>query len=105
MYAVIQTGGKQVRVQVGDVVRVEQLPEDVGASVTFDDVLLVSDQDNRIKLGSPTLDGCKVSGTVVEQGRAKKILLYTYKPRQNSNRRRAGHRQNFTAVKIDSIDG
>ena len=105
MYAVIQTGGKQVRVQVGDVVRVEQLPGDVGASVAFDQVLLVSDQDNRLKLGSPMLDGCKVSGTVVEQGRAKKILLYTYKPRQNSNRRRGGHRQNYTAVKIDSIDG
>jgi len=105
MYAVIQTGGKQVRVQVGDVVRVEHLPGDVGSSVNFEQVLLVSDQDNRIKLGSPTLDGCRVSGTVVEQGRAKKILLYTYKPRQNSNRRRGGHRQNYTAVKIDSIDG
>ena len=105
MYAVIQTGGKQVRVQVGDVVRVEQLPGDVGASVAFDQVLLVSDQDNRLKLGSPMLDGCKVSGTVVEQGRAKKILLYTYKPRQNSNRRRGGHRQNYTAVKIDAIEG
>ena len=66
---------------------------------------MVSDQDNRIKLGSPVLDGCKVSGTVVEQGRAKKLLLYTYKRRQNSNRRRACHRQNYTAVKIDSIDG
>jgi large subunit ribosomal protein L21 len=105
MYAVIQTGGKQVRVQLGDVVRVETLPGEVGAPITFDKVLLVSDQDNRIKLGSPVLDGCKVSGTVVEQGRAKKILLYTYKRRQNSNRRRAGHRQNYTAVKIDSIDG
>jgi len=105
MYAVIKTGGKQVRVQVGDVVRVEHLPGDVGASINFEQVLMVSDQDNRIKLGSPMLDGCRVSGTVVEQGRAKKILLYTYKRRQNSNRRRAGHRQNYTAVKIDSIDG
>lgn len=105
MYAVIQTGGKQLRVQVGDVVRVEQFPGDVGASVAFDRVLMVSDQDNRVKLGSPTLDGCRVAGTVVEQGRAKKILLYTFKRRQNSNRRRAGHRQNYTAVKIDSIDG
>ena len=105
MYAVIKTGGKQVRVQVGDVVRVEHLPGDVGASINFEQVLMVSDQDNRIKLGSPMLDGCRVSGTVVEQGRAKKILLYTYKRRQNSNRRRAVHRQNYTAVKIDSIDG
>ncbi|RKZ08752.1 50S ribosomal protein L21 [bacterium] len=105
MYAVIQTGGKQVRVKLGDVGRVEHRPGEVGAPITFDKVLLVSDQDNRIKLGSPVLDGCKVSGTVVEQGRAKKILLYTYKRRQNSNRRRAGHRQNYTAVKIDSIDG
>lgn len=105
MYAVIQTGGKQVRVQVGDVVRVEHLPGDVGASISFEQVLMVSDQENRVKLGSPTLGGFRVSGTVVEQGRAKKILLYTYKRRQNSNRRRAGHRQNYTAVKIDSIDG
>jgi large subunit ribosomal protein L21 len=105
MYAVIQTGGKQLRVQVGDVVRVERLAAEIGSPVSFDQVLLVSDQDNRIKLGSPTLDGCSVSGTVVEQGREKKILLYTYKRRQNSNRRRAGHRQHYTAVKIDAIEG
>ena len=105
MYAVIQTGGKQVRVQVGEVVRVESLPAEVGSPVTFDQVLLISGEDDRIKLGSPTLDGCEVRGTVVEQGRAKKILLYTYKRRQNSNRRSQGHRQNFTAVKIDAIEG
>jgi len=105
MYAVIQTGGKQVRVQVGDVVRVDRLPGDVGSSVDFDQVLLVSDQENRIKLGAPTLDGCRVTGTVMEQGRARKILLYTYKRRQNSNRRQGGHRQDYTAVKIDSING
>jgi large subunit ribosomal protein L21 len=105
MYAVIQTGGKQVRVKVGDVVRVEQLTGDPGSAVNFDQVLMISDADNRVKLGSPTLDGCSVRGTVVKQGRAKKIRLYTYKRRQNSNRRTQGHRQSFTAVKIDAIEG
>jgi len=105
MYAVIQTGGKQVRVKVGDVVRVEHLAGDPGSSINFDRVLLISDADDRVKLGSPTLDGCSVRGTVVEQGRAKKVLIYTYKKRQNSNRRSQGHRQSFTAVKIDAIEG
>ena len=104
MYAVIETGGKQYRVNQGDIIKVEKLTADVGAKVDFDRVLLVGEGTD-VKVGSPIVDGASVSGTVVEQGRAKKILLYTYKPRQNSNRRRGGHRQNYTAVKIDAIDG
>lgn len=103
MYAVIETGGRQVLVQVGEVVRVERLTADVGAPVVFDRVLLVGG-DQALKLGAPTLDAVQVRGTVVGQGRDKKIRIYTYKHRQNSNRRTLGHRQHYTAVKIDAIE-
>ena len=99
MYAVIQTGGHQVRVAVGEVVRVARLAEEVGSQVVFDDVLLVGG-DHDVKVGTPTIDGAKVSGTVVSQDRDRKVLIYTYKKRQNSNRKQAGHRQPFTSVKI-----
>ena len=103
MYAVIETGGKQVRVAVGQIVEVERLAGDTGSEVVFNRVLMIGGEDN-VKLGAPTLDGVRVRGTVVEQGRGVKILIYTYKRRQNSNRKRSGHRQNFTAVKIESIE-
>lgn len=103
MYAVIQAGGRQVRVEVGDVVRVDRLSGDPGEQVVFDRVLLVGGDEN-VKLGAPDVGGARVRGTVVGQGRAKKIVIYTYKKTQNSNRRRAGHRQHYTAVKIDAID-
>ena len=103
MYAVIETGGKQVRVRVGDVVEVESLAGDPGGEVLFDRVLLVGGDDD-ITLGSPTIEGAQVKGSIVDHGRSKKILIYTYKRRQNSNRKRAGHRQNYTTVKIESIN-
>jgi len=103
MYAVIETGGKQQRVHVGDVVRVETLEGEPGSEVVFDSVLMVSGDEPRI--GTPTVESAQVRGTIVEQGRGKKIIIFTYKKRQNSNRKRAGHRQNYTAVKIDSIEG
>jgi large subunit ribosomal protein L21 len=105
MYAVIESGGKQHRVQVGEVIKVERIDGDVGASVVFSHVLAFSDKDDRMQLGAPTLTAIQVRGTVVEQGRGAKILLYTYKRRQNSNRRSQGHRQAYTAVKIDAIEG
>jgi len=104
MYAVIQAGGKQYRVRVGDVVQVERIPEDVGSPVVFDRVMMLGGDDD-VKLGAPTLDGAQVRGTVVEQGRDPKVLIYTYKRRKNSNRKSRGHRQAFTAVKIDAIEG
>ena len=104
MYAVIQAGGKQYRVQVGDVVQVERIPEDVGSPIVFDRVMMLGGDDD-VKLGAPTLDGAQVRGTVVEQGRDRKVLIYTYKRRKNSNRKSRGHRQAFTAVKIDAIEG
>jgi len=103
MFAVIKTGGKQVRVQVGDVVRVETLEGDVGSEVVFDSVLMVGEGENA-RVGAPTVDNAAVRGAIVDHGRAKKIHIYTYKRRQNSNRRRQGHRQNFTSVKIEAID-
>jgi large subunit ribosomal protein L21 len=103
MYAVIETGGQQFRVEVGDVVRVARLAGDVGGSVVFDRVLMVGgDQD--AKLGAPTLDGAKVRGTVVAQDLDRKVLIYTFKRRKNSARKRQGHRQPFTAVKIEAIE-
>jgi large subunit ribosomal protein L21 len=103
MYAVIQTGGQQVRVEVGAVVRVARLADEVGSKVVFDNVLLVGG-DKDVRLGTPTVDGAKVSGTVISQDRDRKVLIYTYKRRKNSARKRAGHRQSFTSVKIEAID-
>lgn len=104
MYAVIESGGKQLRVAVGEVVRVERVAAEVGSSVIFERVLMFTDADDRMQIGSPTLDGVRVHGTVVRQGRGDKIVIYTYKKTQNANRRRRGHRQAFTAVKIEAIE-
>lgn len=108
MFAVIEAGGKQVRVHVGDVVKLESMPGDVGAEIVFDRVLMMGSaegEDDETRIGSPTVESASVRGSIVEQGRHKKIVIYTYKKRQNSNRKRAGHRQNYTAVKIEAIDG
>jgi large subunit ribosomal protein L21 len=104
MYAVIETGGRQHRVEVGEVVRVDRMDAEEGTKVTFDRVLAVGDGES-LKVGAPTVAGAEVSGTVVEQGRGRKVLIFRYRPRQNSSRRRAGHRQDYTAVKIDAING
>ena len=103
MYAVIATGSQQFRVEVGDVVHVARLAEDVGNSVVFDRVLMIGNDENA-KLGTPTVEGAKVRGTVVAQNRDRKVLVYTYKRRKNSNRKRLGHRQYHTAVKIEAIE-
>jgi len=104
MYAVIQTGGKQVRVQPGDIVQVERLDAEVGSAVVFDRVLMLGGGSN-VKLGAPAIDGARVRGTVLAHDRAKKIVMYIFKRRQNANRRTQGHRQDFTRVKIDAIEG
>ena len=104
MYAVIETGGKQLKVEVGDVVQVETLPAETGAEVVFDRVLMLGGGTSDATIGTPSVEGARVKGSVVEHGRGKKIKIFTYKRRQNSNRKRAGHRQNFTAVKIEAIE-
>jgi large subunit ribosomal protein L21 len=104
MYAVIETGGKQHRIQVGEVVRVDRLPGEAGDPVVFDRVLMIGEGD-AVRVGAPLVEGAQVRGTLVDQGRGKKVLVFTYKRRKNSNRRMRGHRQDFTAVKIDAIEG
>ncbi|MDJ0722669.1 MAG: 50S ribosomal protein L21 [Desulfobacterales bacterium] len=101
MYAVVKTGGKQYRVKEGDVLRVEKLAGDVGAEIAFEDVLLFSDGEN-LQVGTPSLDNIAVTGRIVEQGKAPKILVFKYK-RRKRYRRKQGHRQPYTAIKIDSI--
>jgi large subunit ribosomal protein L21 len=102
MYAVVATGGKQYKVAEGDTLRVEKLKGDVGAEVAFDKVLLFSDGEN-VKIGQPVLDGATVHGHIVEQDKGKKILVFKYK-RRKRYRRKQGHRQLYTAVKIDRIE-
>ncbi|HWW95424.1 MAG TPA: 50S ribosomal protein L21 [Vicinamibacteria bacterium] len=101
MYAIIRTGGKQYRVQAGDVVHVERLAAAVGASVTLDDVLLIGDEGST-RIGSPRVENATVQGTVVEQDRDAKIRIFKYKKRKHY-RRTKGHRQSFTAVRIDRV--
>jgi large subunit ribosomal protein L21 len=101
MYAVISSGGKQYRVSEGDTIRIEKLPGNVGESVSFDDILMVSDGD-KVLIGQPTLSNVTVSGHIVEQNRNKKIIVFKYK-RRKGYRRKQGHRQAYTALKVDSI--
>lgn len=101
MYAIIKTGGKQYKVSEGDLVRVEKLPYEVGDTVEFDQVLLVSGDE--VKVGSPVIENAKVTATVEDQNKDKKIVVFKYKPKKQ-HRKKHGHRQPYTLVKIDSIN-
>lgn len=101
MYAVVATGGKQYRVEAGEILRVEKIDGAVGAEVAFDQVLMLGDGDG-VQIGQPLVQGAAVTGHIVEQGKHKKILVFKYK-RRKRYRRKQGHRQPFTAVKIDTI--
>ena len=101
MYAVVNSGGKQYKVQQGQILRVEKIPGDVGNPVTFERVLMFSDGEN-VSIGQPALEDVAVEGHIVEQGKAKKIIVFKYKKRKRY-RRKKGHRQEFTAVLIDDI--
>ena len=103
MYAVIETGGKQYRVEPGKTIVVESLPGDEGAQIVFDRVLLVSNGDgSNINVGKPVVANAKVTGEIVEQGRGEKLVVFKFRRRKNYVRRN-GHRQNYTAVKIADI--
>jgi large subunit ribosomal protein L21 len=102
MFAVIKTGGKQYRVAPDDVIEIEKLDADAGATVTFDDVLLVSG-DAGTTVGTPVVAGATVTGEVVEQTRGPKVISFKKRRRQNSKRKR-GHRQLVTVVKITGIN-
>lgn len=103
MYAVIGTGGKQYKVESGETLRIEKLPGAVGDPISFDKVLMVGDGED-VKIGQPELENISVSGHIVEQSKSKKIIVFKYK-RRKRYRRKLGHRQQFTAVKIDTITG
>ena len=103
MYAVIETGGKQYQVKVGDIINVEKLGVDEGEKVTFDKVIAVSGDDG-FKCGAPYVDGAKVEATVLKNARLKKVIVYKYKPKKGYHKKQ-GHRQYFTKVKIEKING
>jgi large subunit ribosomal protein L21 len=101
VYAVIKTGGKQYRVQQGDVIFIEKLDVQAGETVTFDEVLLVSGDETTI--GNPTVAGAKVEGKVLSQVKGQKIVVYKYKAKKNE-RKKQGHRQPYTKVEITGIN-
>jgi len=102
MYAVVNTGGKQYKVQKGETLRIEKIPGEIGTQVTFDKVLMVADGEN-VRLGRPLLEKAAVLASIVEQDKAKKIIVFKYK-RRKRYRRKQGHRQPYTAIRIDGID-
>ena len=102
MYAVIQTGGKQYRVAPGDIVKVEKLSGNVGDSIAFDKVLLTSDGEN-VSLGNPYLPEARVLGQIARHGKNRKIIVFKYK-RRKGYRKKHGHRQDFSLIRIENIE-
>jgi large subunit ribosomal protein L21 len=102
MYAIISTGGKQYKVAEGETVKVEKIAGSVGDSVSFDRVLLFSDEET-VSVGQPTLEKAAVTGHIVEQGKAKKVIVFKFKKRKRY-RKKTGHRQQYTALQIDKIE-
>ena len=98
MKAVIKTGGKQYYVEEGSIIYVEKLDGEAGSKVTFDEVLMLGDT-----IGNPTIKGAKVTGEIVKHGKGKKIKIFTYKPNTTSTRKKQGHRQPYTEIKINKI--
>ena len=101
MHAVVATGGKQYRIKVGDIIKVESLKVEAGDKIEFDQVLMVSDGEN-IEIGAPLLDGKVVSAEVLSNGRHKKVRIIKFKRRKH-HMKQMGHRQNFTELKITKI--
>ena len=103
MYAIIETGGKQYKVQAGDVIQVEKLAVDAGTSFTFGTVLSILDGENSV-FGAPTVKGATVTAQVIGDGKAKKVIIYKYKSKEGFHKKK-GHRQPFTSLKIEAING
>jgi len=101
MYAIIATGGKQYKVAEGDIIRVEKLGVEAGATYNFDQVLVVN--NGEMKIGNPTVEGATVTASVIGDGRAKKVIVYKYK-RKTGYHKKNGHRQSYTEVKIEKIN-
>ncbi|PJF41614.1 MAG: 50S ribosomal protein L21 [Phototrophicales bacterium] len=103
MYAIVRTGGRQYRAEVGQTIDVEKLPYNEGDTIELDEVLLVANNGD-VKIGQPLVEGAKVKATVVSQFKGPKIIIFKYKPKKRY-RKRQGHRQHYTRLKIESIDG
>ncbi len=101
MYAIIETGGKQIKVEAGQEIYIEKISGEADEVVTFDKVLMVGGDD--VKVGAPFVEGATVTGTVVKQGRAKKLVVFKYKAKKNY-RKKQGHRQPYTKIVIDGIN-
>ncbi len=101
MYAIFETGGKQYRAQEGDVLYIEKLPAEPEADVTFEKVMAVG-KDDGVVIGTPLVAGAKVTAKVLQNGKGKKITVFTYRAKKNS-KRKMGHRQPFTKVRVESI--
>jgi len=102
MYAIIETGGKQYKVQAGDIITVEKLGADAGTSFTFEKVLSILDGENSV-FGTPTVKGATVTAQVLGDGKAKKVIVYKYKAKKGFHKKK-GHRQPFTQLKIEAVN-
>ena len=103
MYAIIETGGKQYKVAEGDVITVEKLAVEAGSDYTFENVLAVG-EGSSVTVGAPTVKGASVKASVIGDGKAKKVIVYKYKPKKGFHKKN-GHRQPFTKLKIEKING
>ena len=102
MYAIIETGGKQLKVELGQSIFVEKLDVQEGETVVFDNVLVYSDKST--KIGTPYVKGAKVTTKVEKHGKEKKVIIFKYKPKKGSTRRKQGHRQPYTKLLVEAID-
>lgn len=103
MYALIETGGKQVKVAAGDKIKIEKVDGESGASITFDKVIAIIDDNSEVKAGTPYVTGASIDGKVLRQGLGKKVVAFHYKPKKRIRIKR-GHRQPYTLVEINSIN-
>ena len=100
MYAIIETGGKQYKVEQGDVIYIEKLNNVAGSNIEFDKILAIGGES--MTVGNPIVSGAKVSGTILDHGKSKKVVVFKYKAKKNE-RKKQGHRQQYTKVQIDEI--
>lgn len=102
MYAVIKTGGKQYQVAVGDKIKVELIPADIGSQITLSEVLMIADGEN-VVIGAPVIEGANVTASVVQEGRHKKVRIFKMRRRKHYQKHQ-GHRQYYTEIQIDAIN-
>ena len=102
MYAVFQTGGKQFRAEPGTRLRIPTLEAEIGDSVSFDHVLLAGDGEEKVQVGTPTVDGASVKAEVIRHGRGDKVIVFKRK-RRKGYRKKQGHRQNFTEIRVEEV--